>query len=109
MLNLVLLIANVLIEVLPTSFLLHIRGFGRSGFISIIAVVLFIFAFANGFDTGHGYLRAYSLHHHNIQLKDSSIIQGKIIRSGEKGVLLVDPEGRLQFLRLDNVVSIFYR
>jgi hypothetical protein len=79
----------------------------RESLIGLAVGSAFLMSFTLGFSIGHFYLHVTEFHPHSILLKESTAVVGRIVRSGERGILFVESEGNtLQFYRLDQVISI---
>jgi hypothetical protein len=67
----------------------------------------FIISFVIGYNIGDEYLHETEFHPHSIHLKDSTTIVGRIVRSGDRGILFVESKrNSLQFIRLEQMISI---
>lgn len=67
-----------------------------------------LFSFAFGYTEGNGYLNEKGYHPHSVSLKGSGLpISGRIVRSGERGILFIEYKSNvLRFFRLDEVLYI---
>jgi hypothetical protein len=107
--NSFILFIGIVFDLLPRSFIVHVFAHARLSFGIACAVVLFSLVLAAGHSMAANYIADYKNFRHVVQLKNQSEVSGRIVRSGDRGVLMVDAEGGIRFIRMDGVVMITKR
>jgi hypothetical protein len=106
--NLFFVVISIVMSLSPASARRQLYLHRRVAISSLAFVTAFLASFAIGYTNGDEYLRATWFHPHSLQLKDSTVVVGRIVRSGERGILFIDSKNNsLRFFRFDDVVSVF--
>ncbi len=106
-LNVLSVIIFIVIELIPAHVLWLLIRYPKEAITSVVIVTSFLFSFATGYQMGGRYLESVEFHPHSLRLKESIVVSGKIIRSGERCILFIDSnKNAVRFVRFENVISI---
>lgn len=104
--NAAVFILGIIVSLMPRWAIAAVLALGKVGAVAAVTIVLFILVFGVGYGVADGYVQKYETPRNVLRLKNAPDTFAKVIRSGDKGVMFVNAEGRVMFVRMDDIVSI---